>query len=359
MVVLAAGCTPLVPFVDAGPGDAGLTAAPVDAGLDAGANVQADAGTSSEDAGLDAGTDAGTDGGASACTPLTFPDRATARVLAEAFIAGMPPLDYAAYGTPNGTMLDALQFEFWWGLDNANPVLPRSTLLSPTSLNGCATCLTYSRQCTGPRNCAGVFLATAGRVTVYRADRDTANGAFIAMAEELEFTAWDRMSDQPIVDAGCYQLARYAFGARWGDAGTVVEAEPWDAGVDACASDEARATGHAGCNRGFATFSDAGADEPGLSCDTETTGPWGTCTDTTFTCVAPPSTTVGTCQRYCGVEASLFSSSTCPSGFRCVRADSRRWFPVPPGTFGVCARDCDATHPCPDGLTCHVTGICL
>jgi hypothetical protein len=115
-----------------------------------------------------------------------------------------------------------------------------------------------------------------------------------------------------------------------------------------CASTSAAAAANAGCNGGFSAAPAANA--PGGTC---TPGgdsmPEGTCTDEMNTCFGNLAGTGGYCVAHCTAPAMQVDAAECPTGFRCFTmgtGDDR---------FGLCFRDCDATHPCHEGWECEAS----
>jgi hypothetical protein len=110
-----------------------------------------------------------------------------------------------------------------------------------------------------------------------------------------------------------------------------------DVTTDPCSADDGDT---AGCNGGFAS----GEPDPGAPAGTcENTGLWsddGGCGEGNL-CVA------GRCLPACDAGTEAFSTSTCPTGFRCNYLGG-----------GLCFRDCDDAHACPSGMACE-SGMCL
>jgi hypothetical protein len=56
----------------------------------------------------------------------------------------------------------------------------------------------------------------------------------------------------------------------------------------------------------------------------------------------------GICFQMCTPGATYVSTGGCPTGSRCFDL----------GGEGLCFLDCDAMHPCPNGMTCDDEGAC-
>ena len=54
----------------------------------------------------------------------------------------------------------------------------------------------------------------------------------------------------------------------------------------------------------------------------------------------------------CDAPEAEVDSATCPSGYRCFRMGEGV------DAYGICFRDCDAMHACPDGWACGAAGRC-
>lgn len=368
VVLFLAACSPVMSPVDAGSlgggtaligggsSSAGGSAGGASAGGTATAGGTASAGGSA--AGGSATVDAGTDGGS--CPVLDFP--VTASVLQEAYISNVAnPYHYVAYGVPSvvpdaGTLRDAMTVELYTLFNWANPVLPVQTLLGPTTFRDCTACVRYLVGCSQPRSCQRYFLAQAGSLVLTRADRDSRNGALTAATRDLELLEWDLNTDLPLTNGACFTLPRWNFTGTWGDAGVVTAAAFLDAGVDPCAATQQNSATTVGCNGGFTTS----LATPNLihgSCAVDGgpgNGTNGSC-ESQLTCLAPVRATMGRCLQFCGATSTYVSTGGCPQGHRCVPQDK---FNVPPGLYGVCARDCDSTHPCPNGERCDAEGSC-
>jgi hypothetical protein len=125
-----------------------------------------------------------------------------------------------------------------------------------------------------------------------------------------------------------------------------------DSGPSACAAAASAAASTVGCNGGFAATPAMNA--PGGQC---TPGgesrPAGTCTTDGAICSgALAGGDLGWCTVVCTAPTTHVDAQNCPTGFRCFRMGS--------GTdaFGMCFRDCDATHPCQEGWACDAQGRC-
>jgi hypothetical protein len=136
--------------------------------------------------------------------------------------------------------------------------------------------------------------------------------------------------------------------------GTDSGAGPRDAGpgrdtgpvsTDPCASDAAGSLAGAGCNGGFVTSPAANAAGGACTGGGEA-DPQGTCTVAGI-CGAEADMP-GFCFPSCTAGATYVSTSTCPTGFRCFDLDN-----------DLCFLDCNATHPCPTGMTCDGEGSCV
>lgn len=113
-----------------------------------------------------------------------------------------------------------------------------------------------------------------------------------------------------------------------------------------CSADMASAASRAGCN-GWAAS--ANANEAGGPC---TPGgdamPRGTCTVEGSTCFGDlGGTGSGWCVVLCPAPELYTGSEGCPSGFRCFKQGEGV------DAYGICFRDCDASHACQEGWTCN------
>ena len=134
------------------------------------------------------------------------------------------------------------------------------------------------------------------------------------------------------------------------DSGTTTRRDSGPA--DMCATDGMGAVALVmfGCN-GYASGTAAPNDYLG-TCTVGGEGmPQGSCTAAgTFCAADAEGSTTGTCLAPCEAGAGTYiSTGGCPMGFRCFDL----------GDFGLCFRDCDATHPCPTGYDCDGEGSCV
>lgn len=116
---------------------------------------------------------------------------------------------------------------------------------------------------------------------------------------------------------------------------------------DRCATDMASASSTVGCNGGFRNGMPA-MNTPGGTC----TGggmamPQGSC-GANMECSADMGM-MGFCFQNCMPGATYVSTGGCPTGSRCFDL----------GGPGACFIDCDAMHPCPNGLMCDNEGSCV
>ena len=177
----------------------------------------------------------------------------------------------------------------------------------------------------------------------------------MAKARNLKLVEWNLTSDVAVPGGACFTLPDYSFEARWGNPGAVVPALAPDAGVDPCAGSMSEASAKVGCNGGFTAITGAANTQGGACMPEGSGGPAGSCTDPDMTCLTKPNQTMGRCLQFCGL-ATYLSTGNCQAGYRCLYQEK---FDVPPGSFGVCSRDCDATHACPAGQTCDAEGSCI
>jgi hypothetical protein len=124
-----------------------------------------------------------------------------------------------------------------------------------------------------------------------------------------------------------------------------------DAGPeDECAASSDDAVSSVGCNGGFES-GDPAPNAPGGTCTVGgETNPEGSCTGETAFCAGDEGATDGICIIACPPASTYVSTGACPTGFRCFRSAD---------DYGICYRDCDATHPCPTGMGCDDEGSCV
>lgn len=266
---------------------------------------------------------------------------------------GNPPMHYGATGLQSrtGMGVDALGVEFWWYLNQAGTVLPYRTQLTGTAgLNQCNLCVTIGEGCSSPTRCQKTYLARSGAFQLLVADRSTDAGALVMEGQNVTFQEWLRANDSPAPDGGCVVVPAFSIAGTW--AGNRIDAGvAFDAGVpmrDPCATSSALST--LGCNGGFRSGDPAPNTHSG-SCMNDNGLPQGTCTSGELFCSAPRGSNLGRCIQYCPVGTSPFTTGNCNQGYRCARISG--------ASFGICYRDCDATHPCPSDQTCDSEGSCV
>jgi hypothetical protein len=127
---------------------------------------------------------------------------------------------------------------------------------------------------------------------------------------------------------------------------------------DRCATNGmgAEALANLGCNGGFASGTPAANADYG-TCTVAAdpmTNPAGSCASANAACVPDAEgSTTGICRTFCPVAATYISTGGCPTGSRCFTLTDDTG-----ETFGLCFRDCDASHACPTGMTCDAEGSC-
>ena len=120
---------------------------------------------------------------------------------------------------------------------------------------------------------------------------------------------------------------------------------------DSCEADDTDAVSTVGCNGGFVS-GEPTANGPLSACTVGTEeNPSGSCTAENSGCFGGgEGATTGTCEVLCEPGASYVTTGTCPTGFRCFDLGEE---------FGLCFRDCDATHACPTDYECDEEGSCV
>lgn len=120
---------------------------------------------------------------------------------------------------------------------------------------------------------------------------------------------------------------------------------------DTCAADDTDAVATVGCNGGFVS-GEPTANGPLSACTVGTEEmPSGSCTTPNAGCFGEDETaTMGTCEVLCQAATTYVSTGSCPTGFRCFTLAE---------DYGLCFRDCDATHACPTGYECDPEGSCV
>ncbi len=301
------------------------------------------------DSGVDAGVDAGvvlrSDAG---CRIVNF---SQGRLLEAHYLLSMtePPLHYGAVGLPNGSNVDALGVEFWWQGNQVAATIPYRATLASTSFSVCNLCVTVGEGCSSPSRCQKTFLAQSGAVQVLKADRSIDAGALLIEGQRLSFREWSRASDTQVQGGECLELPSFSIAGTWLGSGIDAGVGPLDAGTgpDQCLAATPLST--LGCNGGFRTGTPAANTHSG-SCMTDNGMAQGTCTSSELVCNAGTGTNIGRCIQYCPASSSYISTGGCNQGYRCVKVQS---------SFGVCFRDCDATHPCPTDQRCDSEGSCV
>lgn len=124
-----------------------------------------------------------------------------------------------------GTSL--LTVELWYFAENESAVVPWPVTLSPTTSQGCATCVYLERGCTpSGTNCAEVYLAQGGALNFTRATKNASSGEFAASGTTVTLYEWNLAVDAAS-SGRCVQLD-FAIDSTW-DAG-VPDGGPGDGG---------------------------------------------------------------------------------------------------------------------------------
>lgn len=170
--------------------------------------------------------------------------------------------------------------------------------------------------------------------------RTKSTRAWLAMATLATMLGCGSDPGDPWVDGGSEP------GADAGPAGDV------DSGPVSCEADMATAASTAGCNGGFA--GEPAMNAPGGRCELGTdTMPSGSCTSERSVCMGDlAGSGSGWCVILCDAPMAYVDAQSCPAGHRCFRMGSGV------DAYGVCFRDCDAEHPCPEGWTCTGENRC-
>lgn len=125
-----------------------------------------------------------------------------------------------------------------------------------------------------------------------------------------------------------------------------------DTGPVTCTADMAGAASTAGCNGGF--DGEPAMNAPGGRCELGTdTMPAGSCTTERSICMGDlTGSGAGWCVVLCDAPEAYVDAQECPAGHRCFRQGEGE------NAFGLCFRDCDAEHPCPESWACNGEGAC-
>lgn len=119
---------------------------------------------------------------------------------------------------------------------------------------------------------------------------------------------------------------------------------------DECAASQAASLSTLGCNGGFVSGEPAPNEPSGTCTPGGEAMPAGTCTTPNALCAASEGATEGDCLVFCDLASTYVSTGECPMGYRCFVSGEE---------YGLCYRDCDATHPCPTGQECDGEGSCI
>lgn len=127
-----------------------------------------------------------------------------------------------------------------------------------------------------------------------------------------------------------------------------------DAGAgDPCAvADDGEATATVGCN-GFASAAPAANADFGNCTLPDEEDLQGSCTSATSICWIDVGVATGVCVPFCEPGPDSVNTSSCATGSRCFNFSDEE------GQVGLCFRDCDSAHPCPDGQECDRDGSCV
>ena len=119
-----------------------------------------------------------------------------------------------------------------------------------------------------------------------------------------------------------------------------------------CARAGGEAPATVGCN-GFQTAAPAANADFGDCTLPDEEDLQGSCTSATSICWIDVGAPTGVCVPFCEPGPNAINTSTCATGSRCFN------FSDDEAQVGLCFRDCDATHPCPDGQECDPDGSCV